>query len=130
MADIPPNKSEPRSEDLAAEFRNLGNNLNEMFRSAWESEERKKLQQEIETGLTELGKSLNKTVDELKVSPAGQRLKTEVHDFHQRVRSGDIETELRENLVSVLRKINSELEKAAAHKTDSAPDQEESPKEG
>jgi len=130
MTDTPPPKSEASPGDLAAEFRNLGDNLKEMFQSAWESEERKKLQQEIEAGLAELGKSLNKTVEELKVSPAGKRLKTEVYDLQQRVRSGDVETELRDNLLSVLRKVNFELEKASTRKTETATSSEESPKEG
>ena len=130
MSDTTPPKSESNSDDLAAEFRNLGNNLKEILQSAWESEERKKLQQEIEVGLADLGKSLDNTVEEFKVSPAGQRLKTEVQDLHQRVRSGKVETELRENLLSVLRKVNSELEKASTRNTETTPSAEEPPKEG
>jgi hypothetical protein len=130
MADNSTSKSESGSGDLAEEFRNLGNNLREILQSAWDSEERKKLQQEIEVGLADLGKSLNNTVEELKVSPAGQRLKTEVEDLHQRVRSGKIENDLRENLLSVLRKVNRELEKASTRKTETTSGTEETSKEG
>jgi hypothetical protein len=41
----------PPENDLAAEFRRLGENLRSALQSAWESEERLRLQDEIERGL-------------------------------------------------------------------------------
>jgi hypothetical protein len=99
-------------EDVAAEFSALGKNLMTLLQSAWESEERRKLQGEIEAGLTELGNTLNQAVTDFRESPTGQRLKEEAEGLRTRVRSGEVETEIREELLVVLRRINLELEKA------------------
>ena len=104
-------------EDVAAEFSALGKNLMTLLQSAWESEERIKLQNEIETGLAELGKTLNQAVSEFKESPTGNRLRQEAEGLRERVRSGEVETQIRDDLLSVLRKINLELEKATGPRT-------------
>src|SRR3972149_6679029 len=95
------------------EFRRLGDNLEEILRAVWESAERRKLQNEIQAGLAELEASLNKTAQEIRESRTGQRLETELKDFSSRVRTGELETELRENLLSLLREVNSKLEKSS-----------------
>jgi hypothetical protein len=114
-----PNDKFP-SEDLTDEFRNLGNNLKNIFQNAWESAERRKLQQEIETGLDELGKSLNQAFKEIKDSPAGQQFTEDARDLHDRVRSGEVETKVRSELLSVLQQVNAELQKVVAPKPGSS----------
>ncbi len=98
--------------EMADEFRKLGDNLKTFFQAAWESEERKKLELEIKAGMAELGKSLNQTASEFKESPTGQQLKSDLEDLHARMRSGEVENKIRTELISVLRTINSELEKS------------------
>ena len=95
--------------ELADELRNLGHNLKGILQAAWESEERHKLQKEIQAGLAEL----QKTVADFSASPSGQRLKAEVQDLGERVRGGHVETQLRNDLLTALRAINAELEKAS-----------------
>lgn len=106
------NKTEPTG-DLHDEFVNLGRNLKEMFASAWESDERKRLQSELEEGMRELGTTLNAMAEEFRTSQAGQKLRQEVDDFSERVRSGEVEAKAREEIVKVLKTLNGELEKAA-----------------
>lgn len=130
MTDIPPSQTEPSPGNLANEFTMLGKNLKELLQTAWESEERKKLQQEIESGLSQLGKSLTQAVGEFKESPSGQRLRADVDDLHARVRSGEVEAEVREKLAGILRKVNADLEKATPRQTETPPAQTEAPKEG
>jgi DNA topoisomerase VI subunit B len=110
------NDDTPENE-VVNELRNLGQNLKGILQAAWESEERQKLQKEIESGLAEL----QKTVAEFAASPAGQRLKAEVHDLGERVRSGRVESQLRGDLLAALRAINAELEKAAKRGKDTPP---------
>ena len=100
------------SGDLAAELKELGNNLKDILQTAWESEERKKLQGEIESGLSQLGESLNQAVDEFKESPAGQRMRSDAENLRTRIKTGEMENEIREDLLSVLRTVNAELQKA------------------
>jgi hypothetical protein len=97
--------------NLAAEFRELGKSLTNILRTAWESEERVQLQTEIESGLSELGTSLNKAANDFAKTPTGQRLKGDVQDFSKRVQSGEVETKIRENMLEVLRTVNAELQK-------------------
>jgi hypothetical protein len=108
----------------------LGKNLKEIVRGAWESEERHKLQQEVENGLSELGKSLTQAINDLRDSSTGQRLRAEVEELHTRIRSGEVEAEARENMLGVLRKINAELAKAIPQKPETPPPQGETSKEG
>lgn len=97
--------------EVAKEFRDLGENLKNVLQMAWESPERKKLQAEIEAGLTELGTSINKAAEDFQESPTGQRLQSEVKDLGERVRSGEVEAGLREQILSVLREVNAKLKK-------------------
>jgi ElaB/YqjD/DUF883 family membrane-anchored ribosome-binding protein len=114
-----PNSQVP-PDDLGNEFRKLGDNLKNIFQSAWESAERKKLQQEIEAGLNEVGKSLNQAVSEIKESPAGQQLKEDARDLHERMRSGELESKARNELRSVLHQVNEELQKVVFPKKESS----------
>jgi hypothetical protein len=100
--------------DVTSEFRQLGQNLKEVLQAAWESEERRKLQSEIETGLSELGRTVNQTVAEFKESPTGQRIQSEAEDLGSRIRRGELEADLREDLLTILRRVNTELEKAVS----------------
>ena len=46
--------------DIAEEFRMLGENMVQALRSAWESPERKKLQDEIEAGLNQFATTIKR----------------------------------------------------------------------
>ena len=106
-----PSPDENSSEDVSAEWQDLGQNLRNVFQNTWESEERRKLQDDIEAGLADFSSSINKAVGDFKESPTGQRLKTDVDDFHERVKSGEVEGKAREEVAAVLRSINFELKK-------------------
>jgi gas vesicle protein len=125
MSDIPDPQEEQTPENLASEFQNLGDNLKKMFLGAWESEQRKNLQKEIEEGLAGLGNSLKQTANEIQESETGQRVKSEAEDLRDRVRSGEVETKIRSDLQSVLHNLNKELEKVIR----TAPPSEESGEE-
>jgi len=99
--------------DLASELRNLGENLRGLFASAWDSEDRKRLQQEIEAGVNDLTNSLRSAASDFAESEAGRQLKEDVQDLGERVRSGEVEAKVRQDLTQVLRKINQELGRAA-----------------
>jgi hypothetical protein len=111
---------ENQGNNLASEFRNLGENLKKIFLEAWESEERRNLQMEIETGLADLGNSLKQTAKEIEESESGQKVKAEAEDLRDRIESGEVADKIREDLLSVLQKVNAELEKAVPAKPASA----------
>jgi hypothetical protein len=100
--------------DLASEFRRLGENLKEALRAGWDTEERRRLESEIETGLDAAATAIRGAAKEFSESPAGQRLREELHDLGERARSGELESRVRRDIVSALQAINRELEQAAS----------------
>jgi hypothetical protein len=102
----------PPKGDLREEFHDLGQNLKKIINTAWESEERKKVQADIQDGLDELGNAINKMIDEFKISETGKKVVKEVDDFGERLRSGEVRDQAHEGVLSALKKMNAELEKA------------------
>ena len=103
-----------KSQDsLVEEFRNLGQNLIVTLRTAWESPERKLIQDEIEEGLSDLAVTFKQEAAAFRDSPTGQRIKSDAEGFHQRMRSGEVESQIRNELLNALRLINSELKKVS-----------------
>ena len=120
MTDQPPNTGGTPSGDILEELRELGRNLGALLQSAWESEERKKVQQEIETGLKDVSKSLQ----DLASSQTGQTIKSDLNELHERLRTGDVEAKVRAEVLSALRLANDGLKKAAAPKEPPQPPQQ------
>ncbi|MEW5873314.1 MAG: hypothetical protein AB1894_28905 [Chloroflexota bacterium] len=106
MSDKPPVEG-----NLADEFTSLGKNLLEVIQAAWESPERRRVQQEIEQGLNELGNTLSVEAENFKTSPTGQQLKADVEELEQRIRSGETQAKIQQELLAVLQTANSELQK-------------------
>lgn len=101
-----------RDNSLRDEFRALGENLKSIFNAAWESEERRKLQEDVEAGMRELGTAMNDFADDIRHSQAGETIRREANEFHERVKSGAVETKAREEFVKVLQGLNIEISKA------------------
>ncbi len=99
--------------DLAEEFRQLGKNLVDTMRLAWDSPERKKLQNEIEAGLANVAASLKKEADEFTASAHGQEIKEEIDNMRRRWESGETEIKARQELLNAVRLANNELQKWA-----------------
>jgi hypothetical protein len=121
------NQSEQSGSEIADELNALGLHLKEMLRTAWESPERKKIQQEIEAGLSDLGETINSAAIEFNESPTGQTLRADVEDIKERFRSGEVDTKIREEILKALRIVNTELEKAT--QTDTEPSGEDTPQQ-
>jgi hypothetical protein len=111
---------DPRpEEDLIKEFRRLGENLKGAVQSAWESEERKNLSKEIHSGLNAFAEEMEKAVNDVVESPSGQRVREGLDDISEKVRSGTLAAEVREELLGLLRKINLDLEERVEGRTTS-----------
>ena len=98
--------------NLREEFRNLGQNIKNVLSGAWESQERRKLQKDVQDGLNELGKAVNELIDDVQSSEAGKKVVKGVDEFGEKLRRGEVEEKAREGILSALHKINAELEKA------------------
>ncbi len=122
MSETPP--TEP---DLGDELHNLGKTLSDFLRAAWASEERKRVQQDLESSLSELGKTIDKAANDFSASETGQRLKSDIHDFSQRVETGEVQQKARRELLEALKKVNQELTKAANKWGETPPASPETP---
>jgi len=112
MSDNNPNENKSPNDNIGEQLNELGKNLRDALQTAWESEERRKLQQEIEDGLANLGASLSQAAKEFSNSPTGKTIKEDVKDLHDRWRTGEVGSKARSEIVDALRKVNDELQKA------------------
>ena len=99
--------------NIRDEFRNLGDNLKQVFQTAWESDERKKLQSDVRDGLNDVSAALIEALNSFQTSEAGKKIVEGVEDVGEAFRSGEVEAKTREGILTALKKLNEELEKAA-----------------
>ena len=112
MSDSNPNENKSPEGDIGDQLNELGKNLRDALRTAWESDERRKLQQDIEVGLANLRDSLNQAATDFSSSQTGQTLKEDVKDLNERWKTGDVGSKIRTEITDALRTVNQELQKA------------------
>lgn len=100
-------------ESLAEQFRNLGLNLLNILQTAWESPERKRLQEEILEGLNEAGSTFKREADQFRESSTGQQIRSEVERLGGQLSSRETQEKVRLEVLSALRNLNTELENVA-----------------
>jgi len=100
----------PPKESLADEFHNLGQNLVDLIYAAWEKPERKRVQQEIENNLNEVGNVLKREADSFSESATAQRLKSDMDGLGERIRSSETQDKVRKEVLNILQTANSELQ--------------------
>lgn len=120
MTDQQPDPGGTQTGDIREELRELGRNLSALLQSLWESEERKRVQQEIETGL----KDVSKSMQDLANSPTGQTIKADLNELGERLRTGEVEEKVRKEVLNALRMANEGLKKASASKEPPEPPRE------
>jgi hypothetical protein len=103
---------DPRPEEnLEDEFQVLGKNLVAALRAAWDAPERKRVQEELITGLNGLGSTLKHEADNFAGSAAGQQIKNGVEQVGERLRSTETQEKVRQELLFALKTANTELQK-------------------
>ena len=103
---------DPRPEGkLEDEFQVLGKNLVAALRAAWDTPERKHVQEELITGLNGLGSTLKQEADNFASSPAGQQIKNGVEQVGERLRNAETQEKVRQELLNALKAANLELQK-------------------
>lgn len=103
-------KSESVGEQtVVEELGELGRQLGTAFKAAWESEQRRELQQEISEGFKALGDQLEEAVKTAREGEALQELQTDVKQAVETARQSDALQGVRRGLLKGLRQINREL---------------------
>lgn len=108
--EAPPEKA---STDLAAEFAELGRAIRNAIESAWKSEERENLQEEISSGLRQMADEMEKAAGNIRQSDAGQKVEDKAKQMRDDVTSGKLAEDLREGMATALRGARDAMDRAA-----------------
>ena len=112
MSENNPNDNKSTSDTISDQLNELGKNLRDALQTAWSSDERRKLQQEIEEGMASLGASLSQAAKDFSNTPTGKTITEDVKDLQERWRSGEVSSKVHSEVVDALRRVNEELQKA------------------
>jgi uncharacterized coiled-coil DUF342 family protein len=103
----------PNSSGIEKEINKLGENLNNLFKALWESDERKSIEREVTAGLEQANKSVNDTVEKIRTDQTTSNIKKGVKDAWETARGPQILNELQVGLTASLQKLNDEIAKRA-----------------
>jgi hypothetical protein len=96
---------------IADELAKMGAQIAAAAKTAWDSEERKKLQSEISTGAQRFGHELSAAVTKATESDQAKELKTRATKVAEDVQKTDVVDEVRKGILVGLEAINRELGK-------------------
>jgi len=100
-------------QDVVAELKNLGRQFAETLQTAWNSEERVRIESEVREGMQSFVKEVDRVFQEAKDSPAAERIRTEATDVKSRVESSDFGEKARKGVAQGLHWMSEELGKLA-----------------
>lgn len=106
-------KGAPPKVDIAAEFQKLGRQLAETLQTAWDSEERKRVEKEVREGVQSFVNEVDQVIREVKTNEKTEKIKGEAEEFKNRVENTDIGTRARQGIVQGLRWLSEGLEELA-----------------
>jgi len=97
--------------ELMDELEALGKQLVTAVRSLWDSDESRKLRQEIGDGFVQLGQQVDEAIKTAQESETAKEFKVQVKETMDKARESDVAGKLQDNLVSGLHQLNAELGK-------------------
>lgn len=100
--------------EVGGQFQALGESLATAFRTAWKSEENRKHAQAMQTGLKAMVDEIGKAIQETAALPETQKARSKAEKTAQSLHAAGQQTwqEARPHLVSALRQLNIEVQKA------------------
>ncbi len=99
--------------DLVAEFQTLGRTFAEAFETAWNSEERKRVEEEVRTGVKSFADEVDKVIREAKGSATGERMVNEAGEMAGKFENSEIGRRALEGLSQGLSWVSVEMGKLA-----------------
>ena len=100
-----------RGGEILDELNALGEQLVTAVKSLWDSEDARKVRQEIGEGFVELGHQVDAAMKTAKESEAAKEFETKVKETMDKARESDVAEQVQEGLVTGLRQLNEELSK-------------------
>jgi hypothetical protein len=92
--------------DLIEEFQVLSQELTSAVRALWESEDSRKLRQEIGDGFVEIGRQVDTAVKAAQESEAGQQVSEQMKEAVHQARESEFVGTLEQGILSGLRELN------------------------
>jgi hypothetical protein len=102
------------SSELTSELNRLGENLANLLRAAWESEERRSVEREITTGLEQMNKKLADAADQIRHDAALNQARRSAKEAWETAHGPQVLNELRMGVLDTLKAINADLARRAA----------------
>lgn len=99
--------------DVAAEFRHLGQQLGETLQSAWESDERKRIEQEVREGVHSFVTEIDKVLQDVRTSETTSKLREDAAGAKAKVDESELGQKAREGIVEGLRWLSEGLNELA-----------------
>ena len=106
-------KADMQSVDVADELKDLGRQFADTLRTAWNSQERQRIENEIREGIKSFANELDKAISEAKDSQTAARVREEAEQVVNKVESTDVGRRVRSGLVQGLQWLSEELGRLA-----------------
>ncbi len=108
-----PAKAETPSRDVVEELKDLGKQFADTLQTAWNSEERQKVEGEIREGMKSFVNEVDKAIRQVKEGDVTTKVKDEAVEVKTKVESSDLGRKAREGFVQGLQWLSEELGKLA-----------------
>ena len=103
-------EQDPRERgDIIDQLRELGRNLEEIIRKAWESDQGHEIREQFRTGLRELNAQVDRTVESIKEDEAARDLGTRVKDNLESAVGDEFADNLRQGVSQALKTLNEQI---------------------
>ncbi|SRR5690554_6465296 len=113
VEEVEDHKGQGQRPDVSDALRDLGRQFAETLQAAWNSQERKEFEQEVQEGVRRFADEVNRVFKEAKESPTTQKIKEEAKDVRVKVESGELGRKARSGLVEGLTWMSQELARLA-----------------
>jgi uncharacterized membrane protein YccC len=100
-----------QEKSISSELTRLGKQVADAINVAWESEDRKRLQSEITTGLESFGGQVSDALRKASESDAATQVRDQTEKVVVQIRQSDLTGEVRKGLIAGLGILNTELGK-------------------
>lgn len=95
--------------DVTAELRGLGRQFVETLQTAWNSEERQRIEKEVREGMRSFADEIDKAIQEVRASEATVKVKTEASQVAEKVQTSEAGQKARMGLAKSLQWLSEEL---------------------
>lgn len=108
---------------IETELNKLGENISNLMKAMWDSEERKSVEREVSANLNDLNKKMDEAVNKVKTDGTTENLKKNMQSAWETARGPQILAEIEAGLTQTLHKLNEELGKRAQPAQEVKPDE-------